>query len=147
MKVEPATSAGGVVYRAGEEGIEILLCGLRNTGTWNLPKGTPEPGESLEDTARREVTEETGMEVDVEAKLGSIRYSFTRQAITYNKTVHFYLMRPLGGSIQRHDAEFDVVQWFPATRALGMLTYDNEVQMVKLALQMAGQTETDAVST
>ena len=137
-RVEPAVSAGGVVYRVGDKGMEVLLCGRCQGGTWNLPKGTPELGETLEDAARREVAEETGLEVGMEAKLGTIRYSFTRQGTVYDKTVHFYLMKPSGGDIERHDAEFDVVQWFPVADALRSLTYENEVRMVDRAVQMVG---------
>lgn len=137
-RVEPAVSAGGVVYRVADKGLEVLICGRTQAGTWNLPKGTPEPGESLEDAARREVTEETGVEVGIEAKVGTIRYTFTRQGTTYDKTVHFYLMlmQPGGGDIGHHDAEFDVVQWFPVDSAVQALTYENEVRMVERAAEM-----------
>jgi 8-oxo-dGTP pyrophosphatase MutT (NUDIX family) len=54
------------VLRADPNNSEILyvaLCHRRAESLWALPKGTPEEGESKEETARREVTEESGLEV------------------------------------------------------------------------------------
>ena len=58
LPVERAVSAGGIVYRRGEAGLEIVICGRDADRVWGLPKGTPEEGEALEETAIREVTEE-----------------------------------------------------------------------------------------
>ena len=55
LPVEQAVSAGGVVYRFGDDGLEVLLCGRIVDGLWALPKGTPEDNETLEETAAREV--------------------------------------------------------------------------------------------
>src|SRR5437667_12742629 len=102
-KVE-AVSAGGVVYRRGEEGVEIVLCGRTADGLWALPKGTPERGESLHEAAVREVSEETGLSVSIVGALGSVAYQFRRpgQGEHIDKTVHYYLMRPTGaGSTAR----------------------------------------------
>ncbi|MFN0251917.1 MAG: NUDIX domain-containing protein, partial [Kofleriaceae bacterium] len=63
LRVEQAVSAGGVVFRHGAQGIEVLLCGRVREALWALPKGTPEHGESIEQTALREVGEETGLGV------------------------------------------------------------------------------------
>ena len=75
-RVKKAVSSGGVVYRRQDGDIEVALCGRRRLGTWNLPKGTPDGGETLEETAVREVEEETGLKVAIEKPLGGIRYSF-----------------------------------------------------------------------
>ena len=90
LRTEQATSAGGVVYRRTERGVEFLLCGRTSERLWALPKGTPEPGESLEQTALREVREETGLGVEIERELGTIDYTFTRpaQGLRLDKTVH-----------------------------------------------------------
>ncbi|MEX2245516.1 MAG: NUDIX hydrolase [Dehalococcoidia bacterium] len=139
MRVEEAVSAGGVVYRIGAGGIDVLLCGRAAEGLWALPKGTPEPGESLAQTALREVREETGLDVEITRDLGMIAYEFARpaQGVRFEKTVHHYLMRPTGtGSIERHDAEYDRVAWFPADEALRLMTYRNEAEVVRRALAM-----------
>lgn len=138
LRAEQAISAGGVVHRLGEHGAEILLCGRSAERLWALPKGTPEPGESLDETAIREVSEETGLDVEIVADLGTIEYEFSRphRGIRIEKTVQHYLMRPTGGSVSEHDSEYDRVEWFLAREALRVMTYRNEAQVVERALNM-----------
>lgn len=135
LPVEKAVSAGGVVYRFNNNEVNILLCGRKEGNIWGLPKGTPDPGETLEQTASREVTEETGLKGELQDKIGEIHYWFTREGIRYSKTVHFYLFSPAGGAIEKHDPEFDFVVWFPWEEALKKLTYNDEVEIVKQALK------------
>ena len=137
-KVERHVSAGGVVYRVTDEKIEAVLCGRWEPPRWSLPKGTPDPGESLEETALREVREETGLEVELEAPIGNINYWFVIPAdrIHCNKTVHFYLMAHKGGCTDLHDPEFDEVRWFSSEDALKSLTYVNEAKVLDKALAM-----------
>jgi bis(5'-nucleosidyl)-tetraphosphatase len=134
-RIEQAVSAGGVVYRRGERGIEILLCGRDHERLWALPKGTPESGESLQQTALREVGEETGLGVRITGDLGTIEYEFARPGVRFEKTVHHYLMQPDGrGSVDEHDHEYDRVEWFPAEEALRIMKHRNEIDVVNRAL-------------
>ena len=140
-RVESLVSAGGVVYRRVDGRIEAVLCGRSNPVRWSLAKGTPDRGETLEETALREVREETGLEVKLETSIGSIDYWFAGRdgEARYHKTVHFYLMVPVGGHPDHHDPEFDVVQWFPFDEALKALTYPNEVGVLRQAAQLINQ--------
>src|SRR2546428_9130054 len=108
--VQRAVSAGGIVYRLVDGGVEFAICGRDSDGVWGLPKGTPDSGESLEQTALREVSEETGLEVGVLDKLGVIEYWFAREGVRYHKWVHYYLMESTGGDTQNHDLEYDKVE-------------------------------------
>lgn len=136
-------SAGGLVFRQTNDLVETLLCARARPGfqgedaplTWRLPKGTPERGETVEQTARREVREETGVHVNVLAPITSIRYFFVGHddGIRYDKTVYFYLMEPMGGSTSDHDAEFDVVEWCSYEEAVDLLEYDNEREVLEAA--------------
>ncbi len=154
-RIENVVSAGGVVHRevngrveaalcgraiavAGDKGVEATAGSSSQWYSWSLAKGTPEPGETLEQTALREVREETGLEVEINAPLGTIDYWFTRRdpSIRYHKTVHYYLMAPVGGGIDLHDPEFDVVQWFPCEEALNALTHANEAEVLRRALEV-----------
>lgn len=139
LRVEQAVSAGGVVFRRGEHDVEIVLCGRIHEGLWALPKGTPERAESFEQTALREVSEETGLGVEIVADLGSIVYGFARpsQGVRFEKTVHHFLMRPDGtGSVELHDREYDRVEWFAAPEALRLMTHRNEATIVRRALEV-----------
>ena len=97
---------------------------------WALPKGTPDSGETIEETALRETREETGLEVEIEARLQSIRYFFVRGTTRFHKTVHFFLMRPIGGSLDAHDAEFDEVRWMDLSEALAIMSHATERSVV-----------------
>ena len=135
-------SAGGVVWR-GDGGGEpdVVICGFDSDNSaviWGLPKGTPENGETREQTALREVREETGLQVVAHDYIGAVNYQFPRykDGAMCNKVVHFYLMSAEGGDLSLHDDEFDYVRWLPAAQALRALTYDNEVQVVENAISL-----------
>ncbi len=148
LRTEKVTSAGGVVLQPGEEGLEVLLCGRSVDKLWALPKGTPEANETLEQTAVREVREETGVEVEQVGTVGDIRYWFSRplEGVRFNKTVRHYLMRPIGGDPSLHDHEFDEVRWFPVQEALRLLSYQNEARILGQALALMSEREGEAAS-
>jgi 8-oxo-dGTP pyrophosphatase MutT (NUDIX family) len=128
-----ATSAGGVVYRSAQGRIEIVLVHRHAPPLWALPKGTPDAGETLEETALRETREETGLRVEIEEPIGSISYFFVRASTRFHKTVHFFLMRPVGGRLEEHDHEFDEARWVPLEEALELMSYATEREMVERA--------------
>jgi 8-oxo-dGTP pyrophosphatase MutT (NUDIX family) len=131
-----ATSAGGVVHRSRAGRPEVVLVHRRHPRLWALPKGTPDAGETLEETALRETREETGLEVELEAPLRSISYVFVRGRTRFHKTVHFYLMRPVGGDVSQHDHEFDEVRWFQLEEALEIMTHATERSVVEEAARL-----------
>jgi 8-oxo-dGTP pyrophosphatase MutT (NUDIX family) len=133
--LQEAMSAGGVVYREEAGRLLIALCGRTRARTWSLPKGTPDDGEDVEQTALREVKEETGLDVEIESPLGDIEYYFSRGSQKFHKRVHFYLMGERGGSFEEHDPEFDVVEWFPALQAVRTLTFPTEAEVVQRAIE------------
>jgi 8-oxo-dGTP pyrophosphatase MutT (NUDIX family) len=143
LRTERVTSAGGIVTRRGEHGLEVLVCGRSAEGLWALPKGTPEEGETLEETAMREVREETGVEVEPEGLVGDIKYWFSRpqEGVRYYKTVRHFLLRPIGGDPSLHDHEFDEVRWLPVQEALKLLTYQNEVSILRQAIDLIRERE------
>jgi 8-oxo-dGTP pyrophosphatase MutT (NUDIX family) len=131
VPIRDAVSAGGVVFRrAPAGGIEVILCARTAEKLWVLPKGTPDDGEALLQTATREVREETGLEVTPGRKIGTIQYWFTASGVRYRKQVHHWLFEPTGGDVANHDHEFDLVAWVPIDEALRLLTYENERRML-----------------
>ena len=128
-----ATSAGGVGHRLVGGKIEVILVHRRVPRLWALPKGTPDAGETLEETALRETREETGLEVELVERLRSIGYVFVRGRTRFHKTVHFFLMRPVGGDVSQHDHEFDEVRWLQLEEALQLMTHATERSVVEEA--------------
>jgi periplasmic divalent cation tolerance protein len=132
-------SAGGVMYRKNSDQIQIALIHVRNR--WGLPKGHVEEGERIEETALREVREETGLEGRVVKKLGDIRYAYrdkTKEGepIRIYKRVHFYLLRYLKGDVRDHDHEVDEARWFPMDQVIKNLKFATERKMVHRALSI-----------
>lgn len=139
LRTERAVSAGGVVWReVPGEGFQVVICGRNGDGLelWGLPKGTPDPGESIEETALREVAEETGLRAEIDRKITTIEYWFIRQGVRYHKFVHHYLMRAIGGSTDDHDHEYDEIRWVTADEAIATLSYENEIGVVRQATAM-----------
>jgi 8-oxo-dGTP pyrophosphatase MutT (NUDIX family) len=110
----------------------------RDGGTWSLPKGTPEDEETREQTALREVTEETGLEVRILAVVGDIHYRFVREGRRIDKTVHYFLMEATGGVLDDHDHEFEDVRWFSLAEAEAIMSFSTEREIVARALPVAG---------
>ena len=134
--VQYDVSAGGVVVRCTPDAqLEVVICRRAATGLWALPKGTPEPGETREETALREVQEETGLRVAIIRELGSVRYTFMAEGVLHDKQVYHYLMEPIGGSVDDHDNEFDTVEWLPLEPVtLVRMTYDTDVEILNRAI-------------
>jgi 8-oxo-dGTP pyrophosphatase MutT (NUDIX family) len=125
------TSYGGVTVR-GEEVLVITPAGRRRITA--LPKGGPRKGETGEQTAGREVREETGVNVDVGEPLGDVTYVYRRGGRRIEKTVHFYLCEFISGSTDDHDHEVDDARWIPLEEARSALTYPGERALIERAL-------------
>ncbi|HET7701472.1 MAG TPA: NUDIX hydrolase [Candidatus Limnocylindria bacterium] len=130
-----AVAAGGVVVRGVGDELEVVIAGRVSDRTWVFPKGTPDGGESVEETALREVREETGLEVAIVRPLGTIEYHFAVPGERVHKVVHFFLMRATGGDVSRHDHEYDDVRWVSVADARRMLTYDTYRDMLDRAVE------------
>ncbi|HET7726239.1 MAG TPA: NUDIX hydrolase [Candidatus Limnocylindrales bacterium] len=136
LRQASATSAGGIVI-GYPDGVPSLVVGKRRRErdgvTWTLPKGTPLPHETREQTALREVGEETGLEVRILRPFESIEYWFQQGGTRIHKTVHYFLMVPTGGDLARHDREFEAVQWMSFDDAAHLLTFETERALVARA--------------
>ena len=136
LRTATATSAGGIVVRY-EAGRPQLVVGSRRRErdgrTWTLPKGTPQHDETREETALREVGEETGLEVRITGRLDQIEYSFVQSGTRIHKTVYYFLMEPVGGDLDRHDHEFEQVRWIDFADAASVLTFETERALVAQA--------------
>ena len=136
LRTARATSAGGVVHRSEAGRLEIVLVRRRVPPLWALPKGTPDAGETLAETAIRETSEETGLKVEIEEPISSITYFFVHGRTRFHKTVHFFLMHAMGGRLEDHDHEFDEVRWVAIDEALKIMTHATERNVVERAAEL-----------
>ena len=141
-------SAGGVVLRQmhGRWWLAAIEpAGRPQSGKqaiWALPKGLVDAGESPEQTALREVREETGVEAALVSKLGDIRYVYTRSwgdRERVFKVVSFYLLRYKSGKLGEIAAEMRVevrcAEWILLEDAPRQLAYKGEREIAAKALE------------
>ncbi|MDV7199082.1 NUDIX hydrolase [Rhodococcus kroppenstedtii] len=143
------TSAGGLVVD-GLGGPRDRLCAAligrtdrRGRLLWSLPKGHIERGETPEQTAEREVAEETGINGTVLAPLGSIDYWFVTEGRRVHKTVHHYLLRFTGGQLSDEDVEVTEVAWVPLAELHTRLAYADERKLAERAGDMIDRMAAD----
>jgi 8-oxo-dGTP pyrophosphatase MutT (NUDIX family) len=143
------TSAGGLVIDGLDGPRESQLAALigrvdrRGRMLWSLPKGHIELGETAEQTAIREVAEETGIRGSVLAALGRIDYWFVTDGRRVHKTVHHYLMRFSGGELSDEDLEVAEVAWVPMQELPSRLAYADERRLARVADELIGKLQSD----
>ncbi len=145
MRTARAVSAGGVVLAELRPDAPVALVAHRSARgslQWTLPKGAQEPGESVEQTALREVREETGLEAELVGALDTIDYWFVwaPEQTRYHKFVHYFLMRAVGGDFTEHDHEMEDAAWFEPAQAREQMSFANERRLLDLIPDvLAGQ--------
>ncbi len=143
------TSAGGLVIDGidgpREDQVAALIGRVDRRGRmlWSLPKGHIEQGETAEQTAIREVAEETGIRGSVLAALGRIDYWFVTDGRRVHKTVHHYLMRFSGGQLSDDDVEVAEVAWVPIGELPSRLAYADERRLAEVADELIDKLQTD----
>lgn len=143
------TSAGGLVIDGLDGPRESQVAALigridrRGRMLWSLPKGHIELGETAEQTAIREVAEETGIRGSVLAALGRIDYWFVTDGRRVHKTVHHYLMRFLGGELSDEDLEVAEVAWVPIRELPSRLAYADERRLAEVADELIDKLQSD----
>src|SRR5439155_18849931 len=134
-------SAGGVLVRRLSGGLRVAAIrpAGKPEGVWALPKGLIGPGERPEETALREVEEETGARGWLDGKLGDVRYVYAWAGERVFKVVSFYLVRYSGGRLgdvpPDHAHEVAEVRWLPLEEAPRLLAYKGEREMAERALE------------
>ncbi|WP_162618346.1 NUDIX hydrolase [Mycobacterium leprae] len=142
------TSAGGLVIYGIDGPRDAQVAALigridrRGRMLWSLPKGHIEQGETAEQTAIREVAEETGIRGSVLAALGQIDYWFVTDDCRVHKTVHHYLMRFSGGELSDDDLEVTEVAWVPIRELPSRLAYADERRLAEVAYELINKLQT-----
>ena len=120
-------AAGGVIWRDGPAGVEVLLVHRPKYGDWTFAKGKLEAGESFRDAARREVLEETGLHVEIGVELEPTRYVDGKGR---DKLVRYWTMTVSGGAFEVND-EVDEVRWMAVAEATDRLSYERDLPLVR----------------
>ena len=123
-------SAGGVVYKKESE-LMILVAKHSYHHGWVFPKGLigdreDNKHEGKEETAIREVKEETGIDAEIEEKLTPVTYWYKWEEEKIKKTVYYFTMKHLGGDINDRDEEMEEVEWIKASEVEKRLTYPSD---------------------
>lgn len=122
-------AAGGLVFRETSKGkLKVLVAHRPKYDDWGLPKGKADKGETPEETAVREVLEETGYHCRIVAPIGTTRYRISSGV----KEVKWFAMRPLPDSpgFEVND-EIDEIKWITRKKAKDVLDYENDIGLVK----------------
>jgi 8-oxo-dGTP diphosphatase len=148
-------SAGGIVYKNQKpktknqkEDLLILVCKHSYHHGWVFPKGLigdskENKNQTKEETAIREVKEETGVDAEIEQSLESVEYWYewpreagsgsAREGEKIKKTVYYFLMSFIGGDITKHDDEMEEVEWLKPSEVENRLTYPSDKKVWKEA--------------
>jgi 8-oxo-dGTP pyrophosphatase MutT (NUDIX family) len=122
-------AAGGLVWRRGKEGPEVVVVHRPRYDDWSLPKGKLDEGEEFEQAALREVEEETGLRCRAGRALGDTSYRDKKDRV---KLVRYFEMQPESGEFSPND-EVDELRWLPLARAGEELSYGFDRELVEKA--------------
>lgn len=124
-------SCGALVYKYENNKFYFLLV-KHNAGHYSFPKGHMEKGETEEETAIREVKEETNIDIEIiKGFKEKITYSPKENTI---KDVVFFLAKPLTENIKPQEEEIDIAIWYDEKEAQNIITYDDDRKVFLKAL-------------
>ena len=109
--------AGGVLTDADGRVLLVRRGHAPYAGTWSLPSGRAEPGETVRTAAEREVLEETGLVVQADELLGIVRRQDPEGSVHYE--IHDFACRVVGGSLVPGD-DADEAAWFSEAEMAGL---------------------------
>jgi len=129
-------SCGALVYRYEDDALMLLLLRHRHGGHWSFPKGHVEAGETEEQTAHREIFEETGVHVTLQDGF--------RHAVEYSpkpgvkKQVVYFLGEAHSAALVRQEEEISELHWVPIAEALRAVTFQNDRMLITTAMERLG---------
>ena len=132
-------SAGGVVYRKHKKGTDILLGQHSGHHKWVFPKGLigdEKKEESKEETAVREVREETGITGKILHPLSPVTHWYQWEGEKRKKTVYYFVMEYISGKTEDHDWEMEQVEWVPVEEVEKRISFPSDKKVWQEAKQL-----------
>jgi len=133
-EVHQEISYGVIPVKKSDAPLQVLLIQM-HAGHWSFPKGHPEPGESLLETAQRELFEETHLTISnlLVEKPFEENYFFTKNSTLIKKKV-FYFLAEVSGKVQIQKEEIKDVKWVPLSEVTEALTFNEDKVLFKETL-------------
>ena len=125
-------ASGGVVWRRGEGGVEIVVAHRPRYDDWSLPKGKLDDGETWEQAALREVEEEVGLRCRLGRELEPVAYEDRKGRA---KVVRYWLMEPEADPGFEPNDEVDEMRWLAPEDAVAVLSYPHDKELVRSAVE------------
>lgn len=137
-EVVQETTSGGIVYRRNEKNgaLEILL--IKDAkNRWTIPKGHVEEGEEPNQTAEREIQEETGLqEMKVQNWLGKVTFRYRRSRTLVLMTMHIFLVAAQGETDRLHPEDWlSDIKWMPSTEAIDAIAYEDISKLMLVGMK------------
>lgn len=127
--IQMEKSCGAIIWQERDAMPQVLVLRHKNGGHWAFPKGHVESGETEEETALREIREETGLKVKLHRGF--------REMVTFSpkpqvmKDVVYFAATPTGGSLKRQVEEVLDIRWARLSEALKLVTFENDRQVLR----------------
>lgn len=131
--IKKEKSCGAIIYKIEDNNIKILLL-KHNVGHWSFPKGHVENNETEEETALREIKEETNLDVLIDTNFRRVSTYYPKENVI--KDVVFFIGKQIDKNIKAvpQESEISELGWYLKEDALNIITYDNDKELLKEAL-------------
>ena len=133
-------AAGALCWRVVDGKLLVAVIHRGRYDDWSWPKGKVDPGESLPETAVREIREETGIKVRLGVKLGVQEYKLDNGA---EKEVHYWAAKVSDSALNaakfKPDDEVSSVNWFGIEEARAKLTYNHDLEFLDKLVELHEQ--------
>lgn len=132
------TTSGGIVFRRNQKNNQIEILLIQDAkNRWTIPKGHVEEGEQPNQTAEREIREETGLqEMKVHDWLGKVNFRYRRTHTLVLMTMHIYLVHGQGDTDKLKGEDWlNDIKWLPATEAVDKIAYDDIGKLMLLGMK------------
>lgn len=129
-EIKKEKSCGAIILKQQHGDFKTLVV-RQNQGHWGFPKGHVENDETEYETAKREVKEEVGLDIEIVDGFREVT-SYSPAPYVY-KDVIYFLAKETGGQLIKQDAEIAEIRWVSFIEAFALLTYENDVKLLRKA--------------